>query len=879
MANKNNRSKKKDTSKGNDSKGAEEPDDMQPKKRGQASDFKGEHLKFLTTNIPMYIAASKKKGSTTSKTEGLTAFWPEDPPPAPETPEPPADNPFDMLDLNLSKEEEDRKSEIQTKTKQKVKRWFLRQCPGAVGIHGNPYFVHLARLQQDHDAGPPRRLADFQFYMRHPESRDAVVEHFEDKYGDEPRSQQLAFRCKAAQELLAEEPQDVKDCIRKECDKAHTKDLEAYKECCENFISIVQPLLMGLQEYTGLTLNIIGARINEETKEFETMSANSGVVDSKDWPRWDPEGYAGTLKTYRKFVHAGDKKTQNVTNGPVSEPPPAGGCTVPPPRDSMFVVVNLFQFPPDATQDVMKVGPGPAARLETQDVEMDPSPVPPIAEDEVDARLASGYILPPHPHKPRALQLQVHPHPQPLRRADSSSRPTRTRTCRTYSSFRSTRTCSRSLALALALDLIGTSSQACSSSQRTRTGSLVFVFITAICHARSSARRKKLEMWGLPRMGDELRAEILEMEHEEQRRYIAHLHRLSPGHLEREISLARNKKRALDLELFKLSGLFGMKRKGREKGGKKKRRRRDDDEEWDDEDDDDSEEEEEEEEEEEDSGEGGEKVEPTPVKTRRTTTAAERAAVLKGSGAVVSWKAAGWAEHGKKILSDEGMGAEWEALVQAWWTLEELWKFATSTKCHPTVNRPKAVGVWVKNARKGVPDIGTTGEMETQCGMGTPSEAWKRAVVVVTWVLGEMVVEGQTSSGTNEPPPIDDVVGGGSAAGPPVTASDQNGLNGAATGMTTTTSTTATASAGDAGPEPDPGNFAPEDGNSPLEAEILQNGCPTGTSLPSGPALSGSAPPPDSPPAPSAAGQTRSASAKGCPTPRPAFRGARRRPG
>jgi hypothetical protein len=41
--------------------------------------------------------------------------------------------------------------------------------------------------------------------------------------------------------------------------------------CRENFLAIVQPLLAGLQEYTGLTLNIIGARINEETQQFETL--------------------------------------------------------------------------------------------------------------------------------------------------------------------------------------------------------------------------------------------------------------------------------------------------------------------------------------------------------------------------------------------------------------------------------------------------------------------------------------------------------------------------------------------------------------------------------------------------------------------------------
>jgi hypothetical protein len=34
-------------------------------------------------------------------------------------------------------------------------------------------------------------------------------------------------------------------------------------------------------------------------------SANSSLVNGKDWPRWDPVGYTVTLKTYLKFVHVG----------------------------------------------------------------------------------------------------------------------------------------------------------------------------------------------------------------------------------------------------------------------------------------------------------------------------------------------------------------------------------------------------------------------------------------------------------------------------------------------------------------------------------------------------------------------------------------------
>ncbi|KAJ7801219.1 hypothetical protein B0H14DRAFT_2240827, partial [Mycena olivaceomarginata] len=133
------------------------------------------------------------------------------------------------------------------------------------------------------------------------------------------------------------------------------------------------------------------------------------------------------------------------------------------------------------------------------------------------------------------------------------------------------------------------------------------------------------------------------------------------------------------------------------------------------------------------------------------------------------------------------MGPMWKNVVDLWWALEEAWNFASSTKSLPTTQCPKAVGVWVKNARKGVPNIGSSGEMEVQwwawwmginpswrvrdgelsqagdgswdvlkCpgqngllnvvitlkwwhgSMETPSESWKRAVGDVEWVLGKM---------------------------------------------------------------------------------------------------------------------------------------------
>jgi hypothetical protein len=110
-------------------------EDAPRKKHGQPSNFTGARLAFLTEHIPEYLAASKKKGKD-AKTEGLAAFWPgffanywtcfpwdlpfnqdphpDAPPPAPlDT----AEDVFAALGLNLTPEEEEQKSKIQTETK------------------------------------------------------------------------------------------------------------------------------------------------------------------------------------------------------------------------------------------------------------------------------------------------------------------------------------------------------------------------------------------------------------------------------------------------------------------------------------------------------------------------------------------------------------------------------------------------------------------------------------------------------------------------------------------------------------------------------------------------------------------------------------------
>ncbi|KAF8170032.1 hypothetical protein K438DRAFT_1982930 [Mycena galopus ATCC 62051] len=377
-------------------KSADATQEAPRKKRGQESHFKGARLEFMTENIPGYIAAAKKRGTKESKTEGLTVFWaqffetywkkfPWKPsleeeldPNAPEAPPPQtADEAFAALGLNLSKEEADAKSKVQIETKQKIKRWFGRQRPGAMGIQGNPYFDY----------------------------KHAVNERFEEECGDEGTgtAKQIARRCAVAKRMYEEEPAEVKKALQAECDEEHAEQMEAYndedesmpspdaevqEQCRNNFLSIVQPLLAGLHAYTGLTINIIASRINEETKVFETLrgmeSANAGTVDGKDWARWDPEGYGTTLKAYLRFVHAGYLEAHNlVDNGGPSASSSSVGQHVAPPTvspDGAFVGMNMLRM----DEDVVMGEPGP------------------LFDDGVDDMLASGLVLPVAPAAPAA---------------------------------------------------------------------------------------------------------------------------------------------------------------------------------------------------------------------------------------------------------------------------------------------------------------------------------------------------------------------------------------------------------------------------------------------------------------------------------------------
>jgi hypothetical protein len=99
-----------------------------------------------------------------------------------------------------------------------------------MGIQGNPFFEYLARLRGSNSEIAPRRKHNHQYYMSHPDFKDAVKARFDEEYGDEHKATQLSLRCSVARNLLDAEPQEVKDQMKKECNEEHTREVEAFKQ-------------------------------------------------------------------------------------------------------------------------------------------------------------------------------------------------------------------------------------------------------------------------------------------------------------------------------------------------------------------------------------------------------------------------------------------------------------------------------------------------------------------------------------------------------------------------------------------------------------------------------------------------------------------------
>ncbi|KAJ7319115.1 hypothetical protein DFH08DRAFT_819535 [Mycena albidolilacea] len=494
---------------------------------------------------------------------------------------------------------------------------------------GNPNRVHqLARLRRDESTtGPPKRPADFQWYMRHADYKEGMNERFLEEHGDALKERHIALRCEVARELLKEESEEVQLKIKAECDAAHAEELEAYKEsgaglpnantevqcqCRENFLGIVQPLLAGLHEYMGLTHNIIGACINEDTQEFETMSANAGVVGGKDWNLMDAGPSAVPPNPSGKPSMAAPP-----SNAPApAAAPPNAAATQP---SDLLESNGLLRFDPD------------------RDINMGPPPPPPIIEDGDDEALEKGVLLPvvtPTPSAP-----VVTPAPSTLVVTPAPSAP------------------------------VVTPRTVCTLTPAPSVPVVTPVPSVPVVTPVPSAPVGPAPTWGLKILCDDLRAEILAKSGDERDNLLWDLQQMNDYMLERENNMARNRRLLRELDLNRVMNLLGM--KCPKQGGKSKLRKKakkGEEEEWSNDSDSAADEDED------NSGNEEGKQEDGPARVRMPPTTRGRAA----RGGRTAKGGAKWAETARSMLLEVEMGDDWKEVVRLWWTLEEQWKFASS---------------------------------------------------------------------------------------------------------------------------------------------------------------------------------------------------------
>jgi hypothetical protein len=126
---------------------------------------------------------------------------------------------------------------------QKIKLWLGRQGRKE-GMKENVWGTWLTRFRTPTTAAP-KRLADYQFYMQHEDFKSKVTDVFAVRKGGLPAKQHMKLRTEIARELLAGEPQEVRDRIRGEAEEEHKSVLEKHEDALEGLPALDEE---GLEE-------------------------------------------------------------------------------------------------------------------------------------------------------------------------------------------------------------------------------------------------------------------------------------------------------------------------------------------------------------------------------------------------------------------------------------------------------------------------------------------------------------------------------------------------------------------------------------------------------------------------------------------------------
>ncbi|KAJ7200382.1 hypothetical protein GGX14DRAFT_572132 [Mycena pura] len=200
---------------------------MPPRKKpGKPSDFQGQRVEFLLAFYPMYADASKRGKTRTIWKDFFVSYWSRFPWRLPLTQDP---DPTDYALPPENEEEEAAKAKIMPELEGKIKSWLGRQGK-VVGMKGNPWTEWLTRFRTP--AGlPPKKLADYQFYMQHKDHKSKVAEAFKARCAGVPASEHLRLRGEVARELLAGEPQELREAMKAGADAEHAALMEKHARC------------------------------------------------------------------------------------------------------------------------------------------------------------------------------------------------------------------------------------------------------------------------------------------------------------------------------------------------------------------------------------------------------------------------------------------------------------------------------------------------------------------------------------------------------------------------------------------------------------------------------------------------------------------------
>ncbi|KAJ7076777.1 hypothetical protein C8R43DRAFT_1143615 [Mycena crocata] len=187
----------------------------------------------------------------------------------------------------------------------------------------NPFKPWLAQLRRGRGT-TPKQLADFQIYMQQVEVEKKINKIFAGWHPDRIGMRGTIDLCVTiARELLAAESEERKREIHQMVEDAHSEALEKYENTGEvNFMDLgdeeeeahkqlsrtFQPLLRGLNEFTGYHVTMIMGRI--DGCKFDIKSLHEGTTkgdNPKDWLDWARPAYREhVMQQFSRFLLAAD---------------------------------------------------------------------------------------------------------------------------------------------------------------------------------------------------------------------------------------------------------------------------------------------------------------------------------------------------------------------------------------------------------------------------------------------------------------------------------------------------------------------------------------------------------------------------------------------